>query len=202
MIIEDHTKREIEITWEQLELAAEKGDHRTVILLMKRLDGLGDWCVTARIGEFYETGAIGVERDVDEAFKWYQKAVSDRDDPIAHLGLGRIYYDGCETVEKDLLKAQIHLTKAFVNNLPQAGIHLGMMSMFGVGVEKNLTDAERFFAVAAKGGFPLAYQYMANIAASSGKLIRTIEMLIKELLLTIKLKIEDRNHPNLWKIPK
>ena len=193
---------EIELTWAQLDVAAEKGDHRTMILFMKQLDGLGDSRVTARIGEFYELGGIGVDKDVDEAVKWYQKAVSERDDPIAHLGLGRIYYDGCATVQKDLLKAHAHLMEAFVNNVPQAGIHLGFMSMFGVGVEKNLTDADRFFSVAAKGGFPLAYIHMANIAASSGSFIRTIAMLVKAFVLTIKLKIEDRHHPNLWKLPK
>jgi TPR repeat protein len=191
---------------EQAELAIVEGDIPKLIVLYERMEQLGVWQVSARIGELYETGyKHGVhtfEKNLDEAVKWYRKSVFESDDPVAHLGLGRIYYEGSATVKKDILKAQAHLRKAYDNKLPQAGIYLGAMSMFGVGVEKNLADAEHFFSGAAAGGFPLAYQYLANIAASSGRFIRTIEMLVKGLILSFKLKIQDRNHPNLWKMPK
>jgi TPR repeat protein len=190
----------------QAELAIVEGDIPQLIALYQRMEQLGVWQAPARIGELYETGfghgAHTFEKNLDEAVKWYRKAVFESDDPIAHLGLGRIYYEGSATVKKDMVKAQAHLKKAYANNLPQAGIYLGAMSMFGVGVEKNLADAEHFFSSAAAGGFPLAYRYLANLAASSGKFIRTIEMLGKEFILSIKLKTQDRNHPNLWKMPK
>lgn len=199
-------KNDLDALTEQAELAIGKGDIQRLIVLYQRMEQLGVWQASARIGELYETGfGDGVhrfEKNLDEAVKWYRKSVFESDDPVAHLGLGRIYYEGSSTVKKDMLKAQVHLKKAYDNNLPQAGIYLGAMSMFGVGVEKNLADAERFFSTAATGGFPLAYRYLANIAASSGKFLRTIEMLGKELILSVRLKIQDRNHPNLWKIPK
>lgn len=199
-------KNDVDVLTEQAELAIGEGDIQRLIILYKRMEQLGVWQASARIGELYETGFNnGVhifEKNLDEAVKWYRKSIFESDDPVAHLGLGRIYYEGSPTVEKDMLTAQVHLKKAYDNNLPQAGIYLGAMSMFGIGVEKNLVDAERFFSKAANGGFPLAYRYLANIAASSGKFFRTIEMLGKELILSIKLKIQDRNHPNLWKTPK
>lgn len=190
----------------QAELAIGEGDIPKLIVFYQCMEQLGAWQASARIGELYETGfgngAHTFEKNLDEAVKWYRKSVFESDDPVAHLGLGRIYYEGSSTVKKDILKAQTHLRKAYENNLPQAGIYLGAMSMFGVGVEKNLADAERFFLVAAAGGFPLAYRYLANIAASSGRFVRTVEMLGKEFILSIKLRIQDRNHPNLWKMPK
>jgi TPR repeat protein len=190
----------------QAELAIIEGNIRRLIFLYQRMEQLGVWQASARIGELYETGfgngAHTFEKNLDEAVKWYRKSVFESDDPVAHLGLGRIYYEGSATVKKDISKAQTHLRKAYENDLPQAGIYLGAMSMFGVGVEKNLADAERFFSTAAAAGFPLAYRYLANMAASSGRLIRTIEMLSKELILSVKLRIQDRNHPNLWKMPR
>lgn len=190
----------------QAELAIREGDIPKLIDIYQRMAQLGAWQAYARIGELYETGfghgSHTFEKKLDEAVKWYRKSVFESDDPVAHLGLGRIYYEGSATVKKDMLKAQTHLRKAYENNLPQAGIYLGAMSMFGVGVEKNLADAERFFLTAAAGDFPLAYRYLANIAASSGRFARTVEMLAKEFILSLKLRIQDRNHPNLWKMPK
>lgn len=199
-------KNDVDALIKQAELAIGEGDIERLIILYRSMEQLGVWQASARIGELYETGFNnGVhtfEKNLDEAVKWYRKSIFESDDPVAHLGLGRIYYEGSSTVGKDMLKAQAHLKKAYDNNLPQAGIYLGAMSMFGTGIEKNLADAERFFSTAAKGGFPLAYRYLANMAASSGKFFRTIEMLGKELILSVRLKIQDRNHPNLWKVPK
>jgi TPR repeat protein len=192
---------DLEVTWQQIEIAADDGDHRKVILLLKRLDRLGVWRATSRIGEIYELGANEVEKNLEEAVKWYRKAVFESDDPVAHMGLGRIYYQGCSMVPRDLQKARQHLNKAYENDNPQAGIYLGLMSMFGLGVEKNLTTAEMFFSAAAAAGFPIAYTYLANTSALSGKLFKSIIMLGKGYLLTAKLKLRDRSHPNLWKLP-
>jgi TPR repeat protein len=190
----------------QAEHAIVEGDILRLISLYQRMEELGVWQVTARIGELYEMGyrhgKHTFEKNLDEAVKWYRKAVFESDDPVAHLGLGRIYYEGSVSVKKDLLKARGHLQKAYDSNLPQAGIYLGMMSMFGAGTGENMVDATRFFSSAALGGFPLGYRYLAKIEASSGNFFRAIEALGKGFILTLRLKIQDRNHPNLWKMPK
>jgi TPR repeat protein len=199
-------KNELDVVTEESELAISQGNIYRLISLYQRMGQLGVWQAYSRLGELYETGFNNgtqtFEKNLDEAVKWYRQSIFESDDPVAHLGLGRIYYEGSPTVERDILKAQPHLRKAYDHNLPQAGIYLGAMSMFGIGVEKNLSDAEQFFLTAARGGFPLGYRYLANIAASSGNFSRTIKMLWKELVLSVKLKIQDRNHPNLWDIPK
>ena len=187
---------------EQADVAALKGDFRSVVKLYKRLDALGIPIITARIGEFFECGAIGLEKDLGEAKMWYQKAVSDSDDPIAHLGLGRIYFVGSGGTPKDLAQSREHLQKAFANNLPQAGIHLGIMSMFGEGAEKNADEAERFFLAAANARFPIAYLYLSDLAAASGRILKAIEMRIRFLMLTFILTFQDKDHPNLWSLPK
>lgn len=192
----------IELAWLEAEKAAKQADHNKVMAILKRLDELGVWQATARIGEFYETGAVDLPKNADEAVKWYRKAVFESDDPLAHLGLGRIYYEGSTSVQQDYSKARTHLEKAFAKGLHQAGIYLGIMNMFGVDRERDLPAAEFFFLSAARAGFPVGYRYLANISASSGHFFRTIGLLCKEAILSIKLKIIDRNHPNLWRAPK
>jgi len=188
------------------ETSLEAGDIDRVIAIYKKLAAYGVPHVSARIGELYETGykhnSYILEKNTELAVEWYSRAIIESNDPLAHLGLGRIYYEGDLKPQSDLSSARKHLQFAYDNNLGQAGIYLGLMSMFGNGVEKNLSDAEEYFLRAASAGFPLAYRYLANIAAHSGRLFRTIEMLLKEAFFTIKLKIMDRDHPNLWTLPK
>ncbi len=195
-------ENEMAETLAKADLANAKGDHRTLVELYKRLDEIGVGLVTARIGEMYECGGIGLDKDFGEATYWYRKAVNDSDDPLAHLGLGRIYFEGNVDIDRDLGKSKYHLQKAYDNDLPQAGIHLGIMSMFGEGTQKNLVDAERFFLTAAAAGYPIAYIYLSNIAASSGHWAKALKMLIWEMILTLKLKLIDRNHPKLWSLPR
>jgi len=183
-----------------------EGNIIRLVSLYQRMEELGVWQVTARIGELYETGYRHrmhiFDRNLDEAVKWYRKAVFESDDPLAHLGLGRIYFQGSDSVKKDLIKARVHLRKAYDNNLAEAGIYLGLMSMFGAGVEKNMAEAKQFFYSAALNGYPLGYRFLAKIEMLAGNFLGAVKAQGKAMGLTIKLKIQDRNHPNLWKMPK
>lgn len=184
--------------------ALKDGNIERLIIIYEGLANHGVPNMLARIGELYETGykhkSCVFEKNNDLAIKWYLRAIEEENDPLAHLGLGRICCERDPNSLDDILNARKHLQFAYDNNLAQAGIYLGMMSMFGKGVERNLSDAEEYFLRAASAGFPIAYRYLANIAADSGRLLRTIEMLIKEAFFTIKLKMIDRDHPNLWTI--
>lgn len=193
---------ELELLWRKVDIAVANADHQKVVQLLKRLVKMGVWQAAARVGEIYELGATDVDVNLNEAVTWYRRAVFECDDPIAHLGLGRIYFEGGLTIEKDIAKTREHLIKAYERNIPEAGIFLGLMCIAGLGYERNVVDAERFFLVAARAGFPVAYHYLADLARSSGRIRLTIGMLVKGFFLEIRLKIQDRNHPNLWRLPK
>jgi TPR repeat protein len=192
---------EIAKVWALAEGAANDGDHYKLVSVLKRLDELGERGVAARIGEFYEMGGIGIEKDIKQAVWWYERAVARRHDPIAHLGLGRLYYEGV-CVPQDLKKARSHLVRAMANGIPQAGIYLGLMSMTGTGAERDLEEADRMFSFAAIQGFPIGYRYQALLAIDAAKPGRAIWMFLRELILTTRLRILDLNHPNIWKLPK
>ncbi len=62
------------------------------------------------IGVAYMTGE-GVEKDIKQAIKWFEKAANNFDLPGAMLALGMLYEDGKE-VAKDIDKAQAWYAKA------------------------------------------------------------------------------------------
>lgn len=186
-----HTDDELDQTWRQVRLAAEEGDHRTLILLLKRLDRLGVWRATSRIGEFYELGAIGVDRNLDEAINWYRKAVFESDDPIAHLGLGRIYYEGCASAQVDMHKARLHLLRAYSRGCHQAGLQLGQIYIFGMGVEANLDEAEIYLSEAANSGVAIAFEFLASIEAKRGHGLKAVMFLLHGRYLKARLQVRE-----------
>jgi TPR repeat protein len=183
--------------WEKAEAAAEKGDNVGVIYLLKSLAEKGVWQALARIGELYETGGGNLERNLDEAVKWYRKSVFECDDPVAHLGLGRIYFEATADVEQDHEKAVHHFQKAYINRLPPAGIYLGIMFYFGIGTGKDKKKAREYFQFAADHEYFLAYGYLARMEFASGRVIRAIKLALKGWILMARLTKADPSDPRL-----
>jgi TPR repeat protein len=182
---------------EQAELAALSGNIPKVISLYQELLDLGLLVVSARIGEFYELGFREgehvFERDWDEATKWYSRAIAETDDPLAHLGLGRMFYYGGKNVEKDIARARSHFIKAYQGEFLDAGIYLGYMSMHGIGVERNIDEAKKYLTAAAVGGVPVGFRYLAYVAACSGRFLQMIVLAFKGLSMYVQQKYRDRN---------
>jgi TPR repeat protein len=192
----------LDTLWEKAAAAAEENDNQGVIFLLKSLADKGVWQALARIGELYETGGGNLEKNLDEAVKWYRKSVFDCDDPIAHLGLGRIYYDGAAGVVEDRSKAMYHFQKAYINKLPQAGIYLGIMAYFGIATEKDKNKAREYFQLAADNGYFLAYAYLARIEFASGYLYSAIKLALKSWKLMAQLTKADPHDPRLFGVKR
>ncbi len=191
---------EPQTTWDQAERAAEAGDHRELVLLLRRLHTMGQWRVTAQIGAMYELGGQGVDIQIDEALNWYRRAVFECDDPVAHLGLGRVHFSGWGATPKNLGLAKEHLLKAFEKGKPEAGVYLGLMYLYGHGVAKDIGAAETYFIAAGNAEFPLAYRYLAIVSFLRREYRRGGAYLLRERWMRFKLWRRDRSHPNLWKL--
>lgn len=191
----------LDYLWNQAEIAAKDEDFQGVLRALKALGNKGVWQAHARIGEIYESGATGVERNIGEALTWYRRAVFEGDDPTAHLGLGRAHYEG-QYVARDYVKALNHFQKAFNASVPQAGIYLGIMHYFGIGLTANLKEAEKYFSFAAEAGFFLAYGYLARIKASDGHFLSALRLFIGGWLQMFVLLVSDRRDPRLLGIRK
>lgn len=96
--------------------------------------------------------AVGVERDMEKAIKYYERAV-ELDNDLARSNLADIYRKGIGGVEKNPVRA-LELYKAC--KLPYAYYRVGEAYENGWGVERNEDVAKFNYLVAYKAGHPLA----------------------------------------------
>jgi TPR repeat protein len=150
----------------------------------------------------YELGGQGVALDADEAANWYRKAVFESDDPVAHLGLGRLYFSGWSSTPQNLPRSREHLLKAVDNGKPEAGIYLALMSLYGQGAGRDYRIAEQYLLAAASADFPVAYRYLAVAAFKERRYLNGLLHLLKEYRMRFKLRRQDPDHPNLWKLDR
>ncbi len=86
------------------------------------------------LGTCYEKG-YGVEKDPEQAIKWYRKAC-EQNDAQAQCNLGKCYEKGIG-VEKDPNQAIKWYRKACEQNYAEAQNHIGECYQKGIGVAKN-----------------------------------------------------------------
>ena len=119
-----------------------------------------------RIGTMYENG-IGVERNQDEALKWYEKAAENcdenaekrlyqidlaaaqRGDAEAQYRLGEKYSCGQGVEEDDKLAVKWY-RKAAEQGSAEAQKELGDMYRYGFGVEEDYKEAVKWYRKAAE----------------------------------------------------
>ena len=103
------------------------------------------------IGTFFE-GGVGVEKNIEQAVYWYERAVEMGDD-LAKSNLADILRKGTQGYPKDLKRA-FELYKSC--GLPYAFYRVGEFYENGWGVEKDLEKAKEYYRVAYRENHPLA----------------------------------------------
>lgn len=98
-------------------------------------------------GSCYANG-VGVDKNPNEAFKWYQKA-ADEGNVEAMKSLGDCYQKGMG-VNKNLKEGFEWYQKAVNNGHIVAMFELGICYEFGVGVDKNPNDAVNWYQKGAE----------------------------------------------------
>lgn len=181
---------DLEAVWEQADRAANAGDIAGLLFLLRSLAEKGVWSACARVGEIYERGGKGVARDMEQAIRWYRKAVFEADDAAAHLGLGRAYLYG-DGVDLDYAKALEHLRKAHLANLAEAALYLGVMHVDGCGVATDLEHAERLLKEAATHDFVLAHQVLGKIAWSRKHYLHALLWLWRGVAASLRVSKQD-----------
>ncbi len=98
-------------------------------------------------------GGDGVDRDIDQAIYHFKRS-SDLDDSTAQYCLGLIYsgsYESCED-RKDFALAVRYFRQAASNGTRAAYLRLGIILLYGRGVERDLKEAFALFRSAADSG--------------------------------------------------
>lgn len=114
------------------------------------------------IGVCYALGK-GVEKDFQEAYKWFRKA-DQADCYDANCNLGRCHYLG-EGTKQNSKKAFTCFKLA--SNLTEAQYNLGVCYYLGTGVQQNFSEAFKCFQLAPERGLPEA-QYNLGICLYNG----------------------------------
>ena len=99
-------------------------------------------------------GISGIEKDFEEAVKWYRKAAEQGFDSAQH-SLGNCYYFG-HGVDKDYVKAVKWYRKAAEQGCEFGQNSLGDCYYYGRGVDEDNVEAVKWYRKAAEQGFSLA----------------------------------------------
>ncbi|MCP4006364.1 MAG: sel1 repeat family protein [bacterium] len=103
----------------------------------------------------------GVERDVDEARRWYRKA-AEVHHPEALFGLAEIYSNGTG-VEKDPGEAMHLYLLAAGQGHPRAQYQYGIGLLDGVGAEVDLIQAHKWLNLSAVSGIDAGFEALRRV---------------------------------------
>ena len=130
-----------------------------------------------KLAGLYERGGYGLEKDEDEAFKWYAKAAgwdevegprwikrAEQGEAEAQFVLGFTYNKfGVPIAQR---KAVEWYKKAAAQNHAIAQNNLSVMYKYGTGVEKDAAEAIRWLTKSAESGYGRAQRNLANAYAN------------------------------------
>lgn len=103
-----------------------------------------------RIGNFYEKGH-GVKADPEKASIWYEQAAK-QGNALAMHNLAVLNAQGVIGTEPNMERAVELFTKAADLGVKDSQVNLGIMFTQGMGAEKNLEKAYKWFAIANRAG--------------------------------------------------
>ena len=103
-----------------------------------------------RLGNFYEKGH-GMARDIDQAMVWYRLAAK-QGNALAMHNLAVVSAMGTNSAKADLSIAAGWFEKAAELGIKDSQVNLGILYTKGLGVEKDLVTAYKWFGVASQAG--------------------------------------------------
>jgi TPR repeat protein len=134
------------------------------------------------IGHCYEEG-LGVERDWNEAAEWYYKAVCNHSEeafsrlksmanqnfPVAQYKMGELCNFGWGCVKQNENDAFNWFMAAAQNGHVEAQCEIGSRYLNGIGIGRDLKEAEAWYEIAAEKGDARAKYCLQNLRRKIGK---------------------------------
>ncbi|MFK7903250.1 MAG: peptidoglycan-binding protein, partial [Nitratireductor sp.] len=103
-----------------------------------------------RIGNFHEKGH-GVKKDLDKAAMWYEQS-ANKGNALAMHNLAVLKATGAVDSKPDMKQAIDLFTKAANLGVKDSQVNLGILYTQGMGTDKNLEEAYKWFSVASRAG--------------------------------------------------
>jgi TPR repeat protein len=144
-------------------LAGTPRDEARALQLFERAAAAGHTRAQINLGILYLRG-LGVQRDVVNARAWLEKAAASGD-PQALYTLGRAMDEGSEQVAPDPVRAADLYRRAAEKGHVRAGLRYGLALSEGVGVKRDVANAQKWLVQARDNGVPEAALAMGDLAA-------------------------------------
>ncbi|MBL4891834.1 MAG: SEL1-like repeat protein [Rhizobiaceae bacterium] len=152
-----------------------------------------------RLGNFFEKGH-GMARDIDEAMVWYRLSAK-QGNALAMHNLAVVSAMGTELAKADLGIAAGWFEKAADLGIKDSQVNLGILYTKGLGVEKNLVTAYKWFGVASRAGDSDASSKRDTVSGLMTQ--EQLELGRAEIELWKKTSLDDNANfvevPNEWK---
>ena len=182
--------------WQRAEDALKQGDGAGALYIFKSLAQSGDESAYINIAHLYELGENGIEKDYEEALKYYRKSFFEFQDVHPAVDLARIHLWGCG-IEQNFEMARKFLEQAEANQIAVVYLMLGQIYWYGLGVKRNLQRGKRYFLKALAKGNVRAYPYIGNALFTEGRWIIGVWLRIIVVFITIYLYIKDPEDPRI-----
>jgi TPR repeat protein len=148
----------------------DEGDLDGGLFQLRRLKQGGYNEAAILLAQLYETGSLGVERDITTALKIYQQLV-DEGDPLAILRLGQLYFLG-ENIQQDYDLAFYYYSILANAGDATAQFVLGDMYQRGLHTQRDLIAARRWFNSASDKGHMYAARNIAALDCLDGRWLK------------------------------
>jgi uncharacterized protein len=131
--------------------------------LFEKAAAAGHTRAQINLGILYLRG-LGVPRDVVNARAWLEKAAASGD-PQALYTLGRAMDEGSEQIAPDPVRAADLYRRAAEKGHVLAGLRYGLALSEGVGIKRDVAQAQKWLVQARDNGVPEAALAMGDLAA-------------------------------------
>lgn len=154
--------------WQQAVKAVETGDLEGALFVFRKI---ARTCPAAlpEIGNIYELGGRDVERNDDEALRWYERSIEKTNDSRAHLAIGRICLKRKRSRD-ELERAIYHFS--LLDDEPGALFALGMIYEQGLGTAVDWDEALTYYERSVDLGHIMAKKRCAVLEIKKGKLVK------------------------------
>lgn len=135
-------------------LAFDARDYATAFRELRPIAEQGDYRAQTLLGVMYRTGLLGFP-DYELGARWF-RAASDRGDPEADYNLGMMYFQGetippgADSSRQTLLDAAVvHFSRSAAQGHSGSQLYMGHLTAEGIGVERDLLEAYKWYQLAA-----------------------------------------------------
>jgi uncharacterized protein len=144
-------------------LAGTPREEARALQLFQKAATAGHTRAQINLGILYMRG-LGVPRDLVNARAWLEKAAASGD-PQALYTLGRAMDEGAEQIASDPVRAADLYRRAAEKGHVLAGLRYGLMLSEGVGIKRDVVQAQKWLIQARDAGVPEAALALGDMAA-------------------------------------